>query len=345
MDIDSRSTRGQLLDLLREGHALTKDEVTEKLPIRSERHVRRLVGQLKDASIPVKARRRNQKKEYYLPVSALEIEDAPVPLTERQALALIVAGEAGKAALRPTPLSGPLEEAFGLLIGRLDRASGTYDLERLRKQWHFGTEPTPSSFRTEVFNVLVEALNRRRPVEIEYDAAHSSSAPRVRTVSPLVMAAPGGSWRCVAYCHYREAPRDFTLSRIEDISLVTSDVVKDPPNDFDPDLYFRERFGALGGETEVVRLLVEPDRTRYFREKEYHPTQVIEDERKDGRIVVSFEVAGLDDMASWVRSWGPGVTVLAPESLAESIRADAQELLRRHEEGGHPVSSGELGDP
>jgi predicted DNA-binding transcriptional regulator YafY len=333
METKSHTTLGELLQLFRDGHALTKNEAAQKLNLGSERHVLRLINELRDGGIEVKERWRDGRKEFHLPASELGVEGTTVSLTERQALALVVAAEAGRAALKPTPLAGPLEESFDQLLGRLDRASGTYDLARLRRQWHFGTEPTASAFDPGVFETLVEALNRGRPVQIEYDSAHSSDAPRERTVSPLVMAAPGGSWRCVAFCHYREAPRDFTLSRIEDVVLDTSRVAADPPEGFDPDVYFRERFGDLSGDPEIVRLRVEPEATRYFQEKSYHPTQVIEEpqeDRRDSRIIVSFEVAGLEDIASWVRSWGTSVTVIDPPELADKIREDIRALAERY---------------
>lgn len=338
MEIDPRSTRGQLLDLLREGYALTKKEITERLPIGSERQARHLVRELREAGIEIQGRRRGangpgRKKEYYLPQSELELKDAPVPLTEQQALALVVAAEAGQSALQVTPLAGPLEEGFGQLLDRLEQASGTYDLARLREQWHFGTEPVASAFEADVFNTLVDALNEGRPVKIEYDGAHESDAPRRRAVSPLVMAAPGGSWRCVAYCHYREAPRDFTLSRIEDISIIKSEVAAEPP-DFDPDLHFRGRFGAMGGDPQVVRLLAEPEVARHFREKDYHVTQIVEEEREDGSVVVSFEVS-IESISSWVLSWGPSVTVLSPEALTEKIREEAREVINNYQDWGN----------
>lgn len=333
METNVRTTLGELLALLRRGRALTKEEAMEELGIGSERHVRRLISELRDGDVDVKERRRDRKKEFYLPPAELGLEGAlggtAISLTERQALALAVAAEAGRAALKPTPLAGPLEAGSKQLIGRLKQASGTYDLGRLREQWHFGTEPASSSFEAEVFRAFVRALNEGRPTQIEYDSAHSSDAPRERTVSPLMMAAPGGSWRCVAYCHYREAPRDFTLSRVEEIELVT-DKAAIRPDGFDPDLYFRERFGAVGGETEVVRLLVEPEAARYFAEKDYHPTQVIEEERPDGRLVVSFEVAGLEDIAAWIKSWGTEVTVLDPPELVDRIHKNARALAERY---------------
>jgi predicted DNA-binding transcriptional regulator YafY len=331
MSLDDPSTPSRLLTLFREGHALTQAQISERLDV-SRRHVRRLLRILEDADVPLQEEREGRAKVYSLPAEELSVEDAPVALTERQALALVVAAEAGRAALAPTPLAGPLETGFGELLNRLDRASGTYDLDRLRAQWHFGTEPADSTFEGTVFDTLVDALNRRRPVRIAYDPASDSDAPRERTISPLVMAAPGGSWRCVAYCHFREAPRDFTLSRIADITLLTDRVAADPPADFDPDLYFRERFGALGGETRVVRLRVAPDAAQYFREKSYHSSQVIEEEQPEGSLIVSFEVAGLEDMASWVQSWGLSVTVLDPPELVDRVAAAARALAARYED-------------
>jgi len=331
MSVEPRSTRAELLVLLRKGRALTLAELTEHLPIDSKRQVRRHLKALREAGVSIREERRGREKVFSLPPEELEVVGAPVPLTEQQALALVVAAEAGRAALAPTPLAEPLEVGFEQLLDRLDRASGTYDLGRLREQWHFGTEPAASTFEGEVFDTLVAALNQGRPVRIEYESAHVSDAPRTRTISPLVMAAPGGSWRCVAYCHFREAPRDFTLSRIEDITLVT-DAVATRPDGFDADLYFHERFGALGGETQVVRLLVEPDVARYFQEKSYHSSQVVEETRDDGRLVVSFEVGGLEDMTSWVHSWGPSVKVLDPPVLAERIGEEARRVAARYDD-------------
>lgn len=86
-------------------------------------------------------------------------------------------------------------------------------------------------------------------------------------------------------------------------------------------------------EIRTVRLLVECNRTSHFEREEYHPTQVIEEtpeERGDGRMVVSYEVAGLDEVRTWIRSWGPGVKVLAPKKLAELVATDAAAVQARY---------------
>ena len=106
----------------------------------------------------------------------------------------------------------------------------------------------------------------------------------------------------------------------------------DPPLDFERATHFEGRFGAVAGEApHSVRLLVESKRVPYFRRKMYHPSQHIDEVREDGRVIVSYEVAGLEEVAAWVRSWGSGVKVLDPPELAEQIAADAAAMRARYE--------------
>jgi predicted DNA-binding transcriptional regulator YafY len=324
----------ELHTLLRNGEALTAADIVDRLDIDSKRHARRLLRTLRENhGLPMEDETRGREKAFFLPPEELVLDDDALRLTERQALALTVAAESGRAVLRPTPLFEPLEQAFDLLLDLLDAASHTYDLDRIRDQWHFDTTPAASTFGSDVFRILVRALNERRRVHMTYAPASASDAPPERTVTPLVMAAPGSSWRCVAYCHYREAPRDFTLSRIETLRLGAPHAGDDPVDDFDAALYFRERFGDRSGDPQVVRLRVKPDDAHLFREKAFHPTQVIEEEREDGALVVSFDVSGLEGITSWIRSWGAALEVLDPPALREQLVAEAEAVLNRYRDG------------
>lgn len=104
------------------------------------------------------------------------------------------------------------------------------------------------------------------------------------------------------------------------------------PADFDLADYARDRFGALEGAVEEIRLLVEAKAVAAFRRKSYNPTQQIEEERADGRAVVSFEAGGLDAVKAWVLSWGPKVRVLAPASLAEQVAEAHRAAVSRYVE-------------
>lgn len=329
------STRAELLALLREGHVLTQREMTERLSIDSKRQARRLVRQLREAGVPLEERQRGREKEYWLPPEAWRADDVELGLTEREALALMLAVEAARSGLGPAPLGEALDGAVGQLVEELPGSVDTFEPTALMDHLHFG-EAASVDVDPDVFMRLVDALSNRRAVAIDYHAASSDTYHGGRCIHPWALAVRGEAWLCVARDPAKDAMRDFNLSRIDDVrphdaSSPGGDYTI--PDDFDLELYFIDRFEALDDEAVYrVRLLVEPDRVPYFRSKRYHHTQRIHDEaRDDGRIVVSYEVAGLEEIAAFVRSWGPGVTVLDPPALAERIAADAQAVAARYD--------------
>ena len=63
---------------------------------------------------------------------------------------------------------------------------------------------------------------------------------------------------------------------------------------------------------------------RWIRERQWHPTQEVE-ELADGGLVLRITVAGGGDLKRWVLSHGSHVEVLEPEWLREAV---AEELRR-----------------
>jgi predicted DNA-binding transcriptional regulator YafY len=166
---------------------------------------------------------------------------------------------------------------------------------------------------------------------MDYYTASSGTFHEGRCIDPYALARRGTSWICVARDPAKEEMREFAIARMEAVEPA------DPksnggdyaiPDDFDPELYFSGRFEALSGEeAHVVRLQVDADLAPYFRSKEYHRTQVIEQETEEGDLVVSYEVDGLEEIATFVQGWGPGVRVLAPEALQQKVVDEARAVL------------------
>jgi len=177
----------------------------------------------------------------------------------------------------------------------------------------------------------------------------------------------GDAWLCVAHDYKSGERRDFNLARIKEVHPCWPESNGGDyqiPEDFDLELYFIDRFEALaGGEVCKVRLRVEPSAAPYFRSKTYHRTQQIhesdpqvEDDapgrgllsgssqggsscgEEDQPIIVSYEVAGLEEIAAFVRSWGTSVTVLDPPELAEHVAAEARAVAAQYEENGQTSS-------
>ncbi len=335
----TKPTHLRLLSLLREGHALTQAEITGRLPIESKRQARRLIKKLEQAGVPIKERRRGRKKEYRLPPEEWEAE-ARLDLTEQEALALLLAAGAAESGLGPAPLKKALSSATKQLVEGLPPTVSTFEPSSLMKELHFG-EAASVEIDPEVFTALVEALSNRRAIEIDYYSASSGTRHAGRQVDPWGLAVRGDAWLCVAHDHRSGERRDFNLTRIEAVRPRRPESNGGDyriPDGFDLELYFIDRFESLDAEAVYeVRLLVEPEVVPYFESKAYHRTQQIHRENSaieegSDRAVVSYEVAGLEEIASFVRSWGPNVKVLRPPELAERIAEEARKMAARYEE-------------
>ncbi len=60
---------------------------------------------------------------------------------------------------------------------------------------------------------LYRAIRDRRPLGVQYQTM-SRPDPETRTITPTAFACDGQRWHVRAYCHLREAYRDFVLSRL-----------------------------------------------------------------------------------------------------------------------------------
>lgn len=293
----------------------------------------RAIQELRDNDIPVEEN--GKPKRFSLPPELRRHDRRIVELNQEEILALRLAAQIAQSVLAPTPLKEPLQSAFSRLLVEMMDQSVSIDRSSPETQWHFSDAPA-STIDDNIFNQLRQAIQEQQSVRIDYWSV-GASEPKTRKVDPYCIAGRSGSWLLVAWCHERKSEREFNLA---DIRRITScDPETDPEayyelaEPFNPDDYFFHRFRFLGGgDSYVVKLLVEPRQTRYFRRKHYHPTQVIEQEdRPDGRIVVSYDVEGLDELRSFAQSWGTGVTVLEPEELRTIMREQAAEILERYE--------------
>lgn len=328
-------TRARLLELLNSGHEPTFDDLRRLLGVQSDRHMRRLISQLRESGVPLEEKRAGRVKRFFIPEDQRQLEARPLRLTEDQVFALTVAAEAARSMLEPTPLGEPLREAFSALLSNLSSQVHTFEPESLGRHWHFGATPTvaidPSMFRA-----ISRAVEECRSVRIDYLTASTGSFSTGRLVDPLAVAVQGGTWLMVAYCHTRQRILDFALAGIHRVELCDPEAENAyfmRPENFDAALHFRDRFGALSGdEVHEVRIRVEAPKAEYFRRKNYHPTQQIETTEDDGRIIVSYEVSGLDEIRSFLLGWGSGITVLEPAELVARVREEALAVADRYAE-------------
>lgn len=317
----------RLRRLFDQGHALTKVEAADRLGC-TPRHVVRLVAELRGDGVPVRERRDGRAKRFYLAPEDQRRTLAVEALDEAALLALTVAAQASEAALAGTPLEAPLRRAFGPLLEALDAVHDglgpdTFEPDTQSDGWHFGALAA-QPVDPDLFALLRRARDARRSVRTDY--TNGKGKPSFgRVLDPLALAPLGGAWQLVAFCHNREAVRDFNLARLAGTKLLSRTF--DVPVGWSLRAHFRGRFGALQGSgppVEVV-LRVAAERATYFMSRRYHRTQT-EEAISSGGLRVRYRVpeGALDAVRAFVASWGPHVVVEAPAVLATRIADDAR---------------------
>lgn len=328
---NSLSTQQTLLQLLNGGEEFSISQLVQRLQ-RSERQVRRMVENLQASGIPIVSEYKSRQKYFSIPEDQRIHSIGTIELTDQEMLALSVAAQAATAMLGTTPLSQPLKSGFGKLLQALESQTDSLDLRDEPKNWHFSDAPEVP-IDAEVFRTLRRGIIERRSVRMDYTSS-SGKQSSGRKVDPYCLAFRQGSWLLIGYCHTHQAIRNFAIADINTVQLcnLASDqnATFEIPEEFDAGEGFRDTFYAVGGEPYVVRIQAVAELARAFHRKLYSPTQQIEQVLPDGSIIVSMEVAGLKEVANWVRGWGAGVKVLEPQQLADAIVQNACSVVKNY---------------
>jgi predicted DNA-binding transcriptional regulator YafY len=153
----------------------------------------------------------------------------------------------------------------------------------------------------------------------------------VREVDPYLTENQQGAWYLIAYCHLKKGLRDFAISPHRMLDVTNTGVFFNKDQTLDLEGHRRSRFGMFaGGTRETVELRFEASQRIYQLERALFPGETRE-ELPDGRLLSRFPApVDTPGVRRWVLQYGSEVEVLAPPSLREVIRNEAETMGRRH---------------
>lgn len=172
---------------------------------------------------------------------------------------------------------------------------------------------------------LHQALAERRTIRTRYYSA-SRDAEDEREIDPYHLTLYSGGLYLIGHCHRRREPRIFAVERMR--SVVLTDARFEVPASFDPRRYLDETWGILRGALVTVKVAFARPLAPYIRERHWHPSQTFRD-LEDGRLELTLRVADTLEVRRWILGYGVQAEVLAPSSLREALRAEAQALADR----------------
>lgn len=168
---------------------------------------------------------------------------------------------------------------------------------------------------------LRRAIIERNTVRFVYHARHSSrqNEPQTREADPYALVYINQTWHLSAYCHLRQAVRNFRLDRMDALGILPQTFTR--PAETWIEQYRRSEVGNI-----TVRVLFAREVARWVREARSYYT-IGEEETPDG-LLVTLQVRQEGEILQWLLGWGRHVRVLEPESLRKQLAEEARAMLQ-----------------
>jgi predicted DNA-binding transcriptional regulator YafY len=277
----------------------------------SLRTVYRDIAALNEAGVPVVS----------LPGEGYELMEGyflpPLRFTPSEASSLVLG-----ARLLQAQATGSVADGVQSAVAKIKASLGVAVRERLEAATEAIAFPRlDPSFDLEQPKVeaLQQAIRLRRVVRLRYHGL-ALDAVTERYVEPHRLDYANSAWYLTAFCRLRGAPREFRLTRIEDIEL--TDETYQPRKDLEAP----ERYSPTG-DVEVTIRVAAPT-ARWVRERQHYALVEERDVLGEAAIEFTYRVNTLPEIAPWLRGWGPSVEVLAPAALRALLRREAEEVAQ-----------------
>jgi predicted DNA-binding transcriptional regulator YafY len=252
-------------------------------------------------------------------------QQIPLPLSLTELMALYFSRDMLKI-LKDTVFYDALETLFQKIKATLPPAYIDY-LGRIQKSLQVGYKPYKAYGRfKDILDRVNEAVVKRRFVEIVYFTM-SRKRETERKVAPYKVWYFDGTFYLIGFCQLRQDVRLFAVDRIRKLEL--TEETFEMPDEFDGERFMQSSFGVFRGAPTSVKIRFDADVAGYIEEKTWHATQTL-DPQADGSVVLSMQVAGIDEVKFWVMSWGSKATVLEPQSLRDAVCSEATGMIRHY---------------
>ncbi|MBK9239825.1 MAG: transcriptional regulator [Acidobacteria bacterium] len=220
-------------------------------------------------------------------------------------------------ALSAWPLADELRAALAKIEGALNPRMREF-LATLPQVVSTKAVPGAGGARRELVDVtrrLFEAVRDRRIIEMQYFSAASRRA-KAYSVQPYRLALAQGGVYLVAWVPQYSEFRTFAVERIERLSVqeTTFRKTRELPNDI-----FGASLGVFSAEPERIEVEFAARAAPYVQGRTWHESQQVS-VLEDGRVRMTLDVSNDWALRSWLLGFGADVRVIAPTTLAHSLR-------------------------
>ncbi len=175
---------------------------------------------------------------------------------------------------------------------------------------------------SEIFPVVFEAWQKHRSLKISYDAKRGDP-PTERVIDPHVLFLFDKEWRIKAYCHLKNAPRTFVISRIAKVEMLAGT--------FEPDMDIiasvtRDKIVSYKPVADV-RIKLTGDARKFAMANLMHTKQTIEAAPDGKSWIFTIPSVPAEVVVPWILSQGGNAVPLSPSVIVEAVRDKARAII------------------
>jgi predicted DNA-binding transcriptional regulator YafY len=306
-------------------YGLTLQQLAEGLDSSVKRHprtVRRDLDAIESAGYPLLTERIDGRTRWKLldgvrPAPALRLSP-----TELMALTL---SRRLIAPLEGTALHASLQSALGKASAALPPESLAL-AQQLEDAFSVGLGPHKQyKHHREIVERITRAIALKTRIQMRYDSASRGRVTR-REVDPYRLWYASGGLYLIGYCHLREEPRMFAVERIK--AVTPTELPYQIPLHFDFDAFVEDSLTVMRGKRIDIELEFDRMTAIWVKDRVWHPSQKLT-RLSRGRLRMTLSLAETRELIGWILSFGSGVWVTRPDSLRESVKKEARNILGR----------------
>jgi predicted DNA-binding transcriptional regulator YafY len=175
------------------------------------------------------------------------------------------------------------------------------------------------------FQAVAQATLARKQLTIDHFNRQTGETIR-RTISPQQLVHYRDNWYVDAWCHLRNALRNFSVDAIKNCEVLESAAKEIPQQDIEAEV--NKGYGIFSGqEVSWAALRFTPERARWVEREQWHPEQQTHYD-KDGSYILKVPYSDERELLGDVLRHGPEVEVLSPNSLRRSVQKAIVKALK-----------------
>jgi len=289
----------------------------------SRRQIRRDLSRIEEQGHPLSKELDGAEGCWSLPLGYKGLP--PITISPYELLSLYLA-KSQLQYLEGTPFLGELDQVVQKMEAGLPTKTVNH-LERIVQVFH----PLPRFKReyaklSHVLTSLRKALLLQLKVVLHYRKP-SSPRKQLYTVDPYILLLYQNGLYLRGFSHGSNAMRTFAVERIRQVDLMEERF--EIPSAFSSEDFGGRLFGLIEEAPQRVRIHFTREVAYQMRERQWHPTQKLT-RQKNGSVILTLEAGGLDEIASWILSWGPQAKVLEPPALVKLVKRELSKAIRRY---------------